>query len=591
MQNRSMTAFLGDFVSLAKPYWKSVDKRFAWFMLILLIAMNLGVVYLEVQFNQWNVEFYNAIQEKKVDEFWKALGTFTYLAFIYIVTVVYLLYFTQMLEVRWRTWMTGSWLGRWLEEGVFYRMRLYEVETDNPDQRLAEDIRILGERTLSLTFALLRSIVSLVSFTVILWGISGPLDFTALGREISIPGYMVWAAVGYAIFGAWATIKVGGPLALLNYNQQRYEADFRFGLARLREYSEEIAVYKGEDRERDAAQTRFGAVVTNFRAIMRRRKKLTWLTSFYTQAAIIFPFVVASPRYFAGVIQLGVLMQIASAFRQVHDSLSFLVTSWVEIAELKAVTERLRGFEADVDAMRDKKSHERLTRESAPDGCLDVQGLTLETPEGRALAREIDMKLAAGDRLLVVGPSGAGKSTLLRSLAGIWPFCAGKASLPDSNGQDGPKVRTMFLSQNPYVPLGTLREALYYPTSAQTGPAADAEVAELLTFCGLERLVPKLDVADNWGGVLSLGERQRVALVRAFLAKPAALFLDEATASLDEPTEARMYQALIDRLPGTIIVSVGHRSTLKTYHTGRLTMTGDANGALGWTPVEKIPAA
>jgi putative ATP-binding cassette transporter len=567
MQTRK-TSFLRDFITLVAPYWQSEDKWRAWLLLVVVVSMNLGLVYLSVLFNQWNNDFYNALQNLDKDGFFAALLKFGWLAGLYIVTAVYMLYLNQMLQIRWRAWVTRRYLDDWLGGTSYYRMQLLGESADNPDQRISEDIERLTSQVLTLGMRLLRSVVTLVSFVFILWTLSGPLTIPLGGYgEFTLQGYMVWAALIYAFVGTWLTMRIGNPLVRLNFDQQRYEADFRFSLVRLRENSESVAIYGGEDREKATFARRFGSVVGNFREIMRRQKKLTWLTSGYNQASIIFPLLVAAPRFFAGQIQLGGLMQISSAFNHVHDALSYLINSYVEIAELRAVVERLSGFTGNIRRVQAMRAQDKIVRarpDSGPDsGRLRVGGLTLRLPDGQSLTRELTVDLGPGDSLLVTGPSGAGKSTLLRGLAGIWPFGEGSVAVPC----DGP---VMFVSQKPYLPLGSLRDTLFYPAA----PRDDGNLDAILGLCGLDAFRDRLDAVENWSAVLSPGEQQRVAFARVFLARPSCIFLDEATASLDEPTEAALYAALRRRLPESIVVSVGHRSTLAAWHNRRLRLSG-----------------
>jgi putative ATP-binding cassette transporter len=564
---QNKTSFLRDFVTLVAPYWKSEDKWRAWLLLVVVVSMNLGLVYLSVQFNQWNNDFYNALQNLDKDAFFAALFKFTWLAGLYIVTAVYMLYLNQLLQIRWRAWVTRRYLDDWLNGNAYYRMQLLGESADNPDQRISEDIDRLTGQVLTLGMRMLRSVVTLVSFVFILWTLSGPLAIP-LGSygEFTLQGYMVWAALIYAFVGTWLTMRIGNPLVRLNFDQQRYEADFRFSLVRLRENSEAVAIYGGEEREKATFARRFGAVVGNFREIMRRQKKLTWLTSGYNQASVIFPLLVAAPRFFAGQIQLGGLMQISSAFSHVHDALSYLINSYVEIAELRSVVERLSGFTGNIRRVEAMRAEDKIVR-SGLDGAgsdrLRVDGLTMRLPGGQSLTRDLALDLGPGDSLLVTGPSGAGKSTLLRGLAGIWPFGEGSVAIPC----DGP---VMFLSQKPYLPLGTLRDTLFYPHPARE----DADLGAVLDLCGLSAFRDRLDEVENWSAVLSPGEQQRVAFARVFLARPSCIFLDEASASLDEPTEAALYAALRERLPRAIVVSVGHRSTLAAWHNKRLSLAG-----------------
>ena len=548
--------FLKECWALARPYWVSEEKLGARLLLAVIVALNLGEVYINVLLNQWNNDFYNSLQTVNKDAFIEALIRFTYLAFSFIVVAVYKVYLNQMLRLKWRRWMTNQWLEKWLANQRYYRMQLIGTPTDNPDQRISEDVEQFIQLSLGLTLGMLSSVVTLFSFLTILWGLSGSLDIPLFGFTLSIPGYMLWVALIYAAAGTWLTMKIGRPLIRLNFDQQRYEADFRFGLVRLRENSESVAFYHGELREQAGFMERFSSVVDNFWKIMKRQKTLTWFTSGYHQIAIIFPFVVASPRFFAGHIQLGGLMQTASAFGRVQDALSYLIDVYTSLATWNAVVQRLAGFEASMQKADDTLApRTEFTIERGGDR-VEASRLDIRLPQGSALLSGVDLTLRAGQSLLITGPSGAGKSTLLRCLAGLWPFVDGSLKLPDEK-------RMMFIPQKPYLPLGTLRQAMYYPAAPKWH---DARLLEVLRACRLGHLEGRLDEMVAWSRVLSLGEQQRVAFARILLARPEFIFLDEASSALDEPTETLLYGLLKEQLPGSALISVGHRASLKIFH-------------------------
>jgi putative ATP-binding cassette transporter len=567
-------AFFRGFWALIVPYWKSDQRWEAWGLLAVVVGLNLGLVYISVVFNRWMNGFYNAIQALDKAKFISSLYDFCWIAAVFIAVAVYMLYLNQLLQIRWRTWLTERYLIDWLARQTYYRIQIFERTTDNPDQRISEDINALVNLTLNLGLGLLRAVVTLASFVVILWGISGPLTIPLGGTtQVVIPGYMVWAALLYALGGTWLTMRVGGPLVLLNFNQQRLEADFRYSLVRLRENSESVAIYGGEGQEKAGFMERFMAVVGNFRQIMLRQKRLSWLTSSYNQLSVVFPLLVASPRFFAGQIQLGGLMQISNAFGEVHRSLSFIVDSFVGIAEWKAVVERLCGFSDTMQRVESLRSLEKIRRTPATEGQLRIDSLNVQLPDGKVLTRELSLCLTPGDSLVVTGPSGCGKSTLLRVLAGIWPYGDGDVCIPDAK-------HLMFLSQKPYLPLGTLREALFYPSAVRRD---GEEVRDLLRLCSLTHLETHLDEPGNWSQTLSPGEQQRIAFARIFLLKPTHIFLDEATASLDETTEAALYGLLKERLPASVLISVGHRSSILAWHDQHLALETDGSWRFGKT--------
>jgi putative ATP-binding cassette transporter len=549
------TGFLKAFWRLTKPYWVSGERARGLTLLATVVGLALTLVWLEVQFNDWNREFYNTLETKDQDEFFRQLGMFTLLAIAFIVTAVYRLYFQQMLQIEWRTWLTERFLADWMKDQAHYRMALLDKGTDNPDQRIAEDLRLFVDYTLSLSLGLLSAVVTLVTFITILWGLSGPLEVMG----VTIPGYMVWVAVVYATAGTWLTHVIGRALIGLDFNQQRFEADFRFSLVRLRENSEGVALYRGEPEELSGFLRRFSFVINNWWALMLKQKQLGWFTSFYQQLAIIFPYVVVSPRFFSGAMPLGGIFQTASAFGQVQGALSWFITAYTSFATWKATVDRLIGFSASLDKVREVEVEGERAEGDAQD--LLVENLELDLPQGKALLANTDLRLRPGENILVTGASGAGKSTLFRALAGIWPYWKGRIRLPKG-------ARLLFLPQKPYLPIGPLKQAAGYP--GHPDDFSDEEARAALDSVGLRHLVDQLERSENWAQVLSGGEQQRLAFARALLNKPDWLFLDEATASLPEEAQDALYGLLKERLPGTTVVSIGHRASLAPHHERRL---------------------
>jgi putative ATP-binding cassette transporter len=568
-----------EFARIALPYFRSEDRWAGRVLLATVIALQLFQVWLNVRFNTWYKAFYDSLQNKDWDVFISQLGVFSLLAAVFIVSAVYQLYLQQWLQIRWRRWLTTRYLGRWLGQGTHYRMRLKGDSADNPDQRIADDIRQFINGTLDIGISLLGSIVTLVSFVVILWNLSSGSPLMIGSKSFNIPGYLVWAALIYAVIGTWVTHLVGRPLIRLNFDQQRYEADFRFSLVRLRENAEEVTLLAGERAEEERLLDRFGRVVGNWYGIMQRTKRLTFLTAGYSQVAIIFPFIVVSPLYFAGSMMLGGLMQIASAFGQVQGALSFFVKAYPEIADWKAVLNRLAGFDASIDWARSLDSAApRVEHVSDGGTALLAEELIVGLPNGEEIVRVSGLVIEPGEHVLVTGPSGSGKTSLFRALGGVWPFGSGIIRVP--HGAD-----LLVLPQRSYLPLGTLRGALAYP-----GPEnafSPAEIDEVLSATGLGALQDRLDETAYWADQLSVGEQQRLSIARALLQKPDWLFLDEATSALDERAEEMLYRLLLERLPGTAIVSIGHRSSLVAYHERFLELKPDGAGRHHLAPVSR----
>ncbi|MFZ3221149.1 MAG: ABC transporter ATP-binding protein/permease [Rhodoferax sp.] len=575
-------------LALSRPYFSSEEKWKARGLLAAIVLLNLGAVYMLVLLNDWNRLFYDALQNKDAAVFWTQLGRFTYLAFAFILIAVYKFYLTQLLEMRWRAWMTGHYLQRWLAGQTFYKLELARFappqdgaatdnsdSPDNPDQRIQEDVGQFTSYTVSLTMGLLNAVVTLLSFVGILWNLSGNFAFTLGGQAFDIPGFMVWAAVLYSVVGSVVSHYIGRPQIRLNFEQQRREADFRHHMVRVREYSESIALDRGEPAERVQLDRRFAGVLHNFLALLKAQKNLTWFTVGFGQAAVVFPFIVAAPRFFSGAIQLGELMQIASAFGQVQGSLSWFVDNYSSLATWRATTDRLTSFEEAMTAAATANTALIATDSIA----IDSTDLTIALPTGDTLLASAVLHARGGERILLTGPSGSGKSTLFRTLAGIWPFAQGHLARP---------ADAMFIPQRPYFPNGPLRDALAYPVPASR--YADAALRQALHEALLPQLASQLDLADAWSQKLSGGEQQRLAIARVLLKKPQWVFADEATSALDAAAETALYQRLLDlvaeRQGG--LVSIAHRPSVAAFHTRQWVLESQPAGeAARFTLCEK----
>jgi putative ATP-binding cassette transporter len=561
--------FLGNVWKLSAPYWRSEEKWLAWGLLGAIVALSLSLVYMLVLFNDWNRQFYNALEQKDERDFFALLGYFCVLASIFIAVSVYETYLEQMLQMRWRIWLTRQYLGDWLGDQVYYRLELEHRATDNPDQRIQEDLRLFTDGTLTLGLGVMREIVTLGSFAVILWGLSGSLPLQIGGTEVTVPGYLLWVALIYAIVGSVLTYRIGRSLIPLNFQQEQREADFRYALVRLRENAEGVALYRGETAENRHFASRVERIRENWWDLMRITKRVNAFTIGYNQIALVFPFFVAGHRFFSGAIPLGGLTQIASAFGTVQSSLSWFVNTFQRLANWKASVDRLLTFHR---ALEQAKAGQ--TRDAGLEVRLDAgrtvraEHLDLGLPDGRTLVSDTSFTIQPGERVVLTGPSGSGKSTLFRALAGIWPFGRGAVRFPAD-------ARVLFLPQKPYIPIGSLRDAVAYPGAATD--FGDEAIRNALATVALPRLATRLDERENWSLQLSGGEQQRLAVARALLQAPDWVFLDEATSALDEAGERQLYELLARRLPNATLVSIAHRPAVAEYHRRRFSLVPDGD--------------
>lgn len=550
--------------ALLRPYWFSDDRWPGRGLLALVLGLNLGSVALTVLLADWNRRFYDALQGKDYAAFLSLLGYFTGLAASYIVVVVFALYFAQMLQIRWRRWLTETYTGEWLTGRAYYLLQLAPSHAENPEQRIQDDINLVANLTLDLLTGVLNAVVTLASFLVLLWTLSGTLRVPFGGLSLAIPGYMVWVAVLYAAAGSVATHFVGRRLIGINFTLERANADFRFRMIRIRENAESVALYGGEVDEREQLRTSFGHIWRTWWQLMKAQRRLTFFTAGYGQAATIFPVLVAAPRFFSGAISLGGLTQTAFAFGQVQSSLSWFVDAYPRIAQWTASVNRLIGFEDELArATQLPRTVGEIQAARATGSALMVEDLHLRLPDGRSLLESMSVRIDAGERVVVSGPSGAGKSTLFRALAGIWPYGTGTVSIP--RGQ-----RVLFLPQRPYLPIASLRQVLAYP--ARSPEHSDTVFRKALVDAGLPHLAGRLDEDANWALELSGGEQQRIGFARVLLYRPDWLFLDEATSALDEAAERALYALVHERLPHAAVISVAHRPAVAAFHRRRITL-------------------
>ncbi|MFT0866092.1 ABC transporter ATP-binding protein/permease [Pseudomonas sp. CAM1A] len=564
------TRWGAQFWQLAGPYF---SFRRSWRPLLafaLLLVLTLFAVRLNVLFSFWYNGFYSALQALDQSAFWYLLGVFAVLASIHVLRSLFAFYVTQAFNIRWRVWLTERLTADWMHGDAYYRGQFLEEPVDNPDQRIELDVNNFVSGSVSLALGAVSAVVSLVAFTGILWGLSAPLEVAG----IEVPRAMVFAVYVYVLIATWIAFRLGQPLIRLNFLNEKLTANFRYALMRLRENAENIAFYQGAQVERGTLLGRFFALIGNAWALVFRNLKFSGFNLGVSQVAVVFPFILQAPRFFSGAIKLGDVMQTAQAFGQVQDSLSFFRESYDTFAQYRATLDRLTGF---LDANQQAAALPRVAT-VGQEHALGILGLQVRRPDGHALIADLDLNLHSGQALLIKGPSGSGKTTLLRALAGLWPYAEGEVRRPLG-------TQALFLSQRPYLPLGDLRTAIAYPAHGE--PGDDARMQQALRQVNLAHLAERLDEQRDWSRILSLGEQQRLAFSRVLFNRPQVVFLDESTSAMDEGLEHALYSLLREELPATLLVSVGHRSTLAGFHSHRLEVDGQG----GWALLEQQPAA
>ncbi len=598
---------IGRFTNWGRQFWRITGAYFsgrssiliwAWLaglLLSVIIGVRLTVLF-SYQSNDMLTSFQviaagvgggdATVKQSGRDGFWLSIFVFSVMAVIYVARIMLDLFLMQRFMLRWRAWLTDRLTGDWLEGKAYYRARFIDDTIDNPDQRIQYDIDIFttgvgptpntpnNTSGSTLLFGAIDAVVTMISFTAILWHLSGPL--TLFG--VTIPRAMFWIGLGYVLFASVIAFWIGKPIIWFAFDNEKYNAAFRYALVRLREASEAVAFYRGEIAERTGLRRRFASVVANYKRYINRMIGFYGWNLSLSQIIVPLPYVLQFPRFFAGEIKLGDMTQTASAFGSIQDGLSFFRNAYDQFAGYRAAIIRLHGL---VIANEEGRALPSVTTAACVDGTVQLSDVEVRTPEGRQLVNPLDMHLEVGDRLVITGKSGSGKTTLLRSLAELWPFTSGTLTRPC-----GPN-ETMFLSQMPYVPLGDLRAVVSYP--CEEGQLQDSELHDVLRRVALPHLNDRLDEVQDWAKVLSPGEQQRIAFGRILLTKPKAVFLDESTSALDEGLEMTLYQLVRAELPDTILVSVSHRKSVEQHHTKELHLLGGGEWQLGNLDDEKEP--
>jgi putative ATP-binding cassette transporter len=555
---------------LTRIYWTSPDARWGGLLLGLAIALELGTVYGFVVMSEAQRSIFDALQEKHASAFFAAFGLFFGLMSFFLLVSSFRIYVRQRLEIRWRRWLTEHFVERWVTRDGQWLLSLHGSEVDNPDQRIAEDVRSFVASALGLSLSLLSALTTLLSFAGLLWALSGDWTFPIGGTDVAIPGFLMWVAVAYAVIATWITHRIGRPLVPIHFDRLRVEADFRFTLVHFRENAETVALSRGDAHERRTAHDRFGRVVDNWGRLIRAQLRLTLLTTGIGQANGVVPLLVAAPGFFLGQLTLGSVEQTRIAYGQVSAALTWFVAAYQEIAQWRASIERLCVLSEAIDTTRAELARaDGLEISRSADGGLQLSGVHLELPNGRVLIEDANASVAPGDQVRVLGPSGTGQTTLVRAIAGLWPFARGRIETP-------PPEQMMFVPQRPYLPIGTLRAVVSFP--AEEGSIPDEEIRHALEHLGLRSLADRLDERELWEQRLSAGEQQRLALARALLQRPSWLLLDDATSALDAEMEERAYRLLREELPGATTISIAHRAS-GVHHPMRSWTLARENGA------------
>ncbi len=558
------------FRRVSKGFWSGETAGRAWLLtggLAALIIVNIGAALL---INRWNKFFFDALERKDVGSVTLGVGLVLGLAVATAAIAVAMVHVRMRLQLGWRGWLTTSLIGRWLSERRFYQLTIVSGESTHPEFRIADDVRLATEPVVDLSIGLVNAILSAAAFFAILWAVAGSLQV----GPVSIPGYMVLAAILYAVLTSSAMVLVGKPLIQGVERKNTAEARFRYELTRVRESAENIALIGGDDDERERLGETFAEVARRWMRVIAKQAHMTWISNSNSVLAPVVPLLLGAPKYLAGELSLGELMQVATAFTQVQIALNWLIDNAIRLAETLASAQRVVELAEALDDLDDRigrhGTSDTIVLGFSPDDAIHIEDLSLTQQNGVAMIEGASTTIRRGEKVLVKGESGTGKSTLIRAMAGLWPWGSGRILRPRHSD-------VTFMPQRPYIPLGSLRHALVYPHPDE-GRVSDEQLREALRTCGLSHLSDRLDAAEPWDQILSGGEKQRLAFARLLVHPPDIVIMDEATSALDEVSQSRMMEFFRGELAGATLLSVGHRPGLEQYHDREIYLVREDGG-------------
>lgn len=559
----------GRFLRFSLGFWRGREQRSAWLLTLGVVAFVFGTVAAALAVNRWSKYFFDALQQKDMPSLWTGVALILGLVALSALMAMGLVQFRMRLQVRWRQWLARALIARWLSDRRFYQLSIVAGDADNPEARMSEDARLATELLVDFAAGALTAVISAISFIGVLWVVGGGIE----ARGVYIPGYMVIGCVIYAGCTTFAMALLGRLLVREVERKAAGEAQYRYELTRVRDAAENIALIGGEEDERGRLSATFADVIGRWRAVMWKQGHMTWITGANLALAPVVPLLLGAPKYLAGEMTLGALMQAAAAFVQVQAALNWITDNALRLADWFSSARRVSDLTDALDRLdatigRHGRSDTVALRPS-PDDSVHLVNVSITQHDGRIVIEDADTVIAPGQKVLVRGESGSGKSTLIRAIAGLWPWGSGEILIPA-------RARVAFMPQRPYFPLGSLRAALLYPNAERD--AAQARIEDALTRCGLGHLIPRLDEADNWRAVLSGGEQQRVAFARILLDPPDVLIMDEPTSALDEASQTRMMTFLREDLAHAIVIHVGHRPGLEAFHDREIHLLREGGG-------------